>query len=287
MKLRAPAKINLFLKVIREMEDGYHQIDTLFERVSLFDYIYIDTSANARKILCDSPDVPTGEDSLIGRTVRAFEESINRKLTFEIKIEKNIPVGAGLGGGSSDAAAVLTGLSGIMGDILSEEELFRIGGGLGADIPFFLSGASFGYGSGRGDIIEKLEKKYDLWHVLVNPPFQISTKDVYSKVSPFTLTNNIAIDKMFTVFSDTGKRENIAGNLYNDLEAIVLQDFPVLKQVFSEIREAGAEGVLLSGSGPTVFGVFRSRSEAESAEKKLVRAFPEEQGWRVFTVNTC
>ncbi len=285
MILTAPAKINLCLKVICRREDGYHDIETIFERVSIFDTISIEPTGKSTCITCDDPAVPTDGQSLMGRAVSVFKARSVLQEHFSIDVKKNIPVSAGLGGGSSDVAAILSGLNRISGAALSQDELIAVGRGLGADIPFFLSGASFACGSGRGDIIHPIRSEAKLWHVMVKPPFGVATKDVYRKLSAFNLTKEGSVDRMFTAFLSKNDVNGIAENLCNDLQIIVLRDFPVLEQVFSALGKAGAKGVLLSGSGSTVFGLF-DQERAEKTAEKLRSAFKPEKGWKVFAAST-
>jgi 4-diphosphocytidyl-2-C-methyl-D-erythritol kinase len=286
MMINAPAKINLYLKVLSRRNDGYHEIETLFERVSLFDRLSVEFSRDRTVITCDDPAVPTNGDSLMGRAVSAFTRRTGTKKYFNINLEKHIPVSAGLGGGSSDAAALLKGMNELEGRPLDENALIDIGRGLGSDIPFFLDDSRFACGKGRGDIIEKVETSLEIWHVLVNPPFGIPTKEVYGKFPAFSLTKNRPVDTISPAFLYNNNYEDITENLHNDLQHIVLRDFPTLEQVFSELKKAGAEGALLSGSGPTVFGIF-APATAEMAGEKLRKIFPEADGWKVFVVRTC
>ncbi|MEA3489449.1 MAG: 4-(cytidine 5'-diphospho)-2-C-methyl-D-erythritol kinase [Candidatus Omnitrophota bacterium] len=285
MIVTAPAKINLYLKILRQRDDGYHEIETLFERISIFDRISIETTREGTVITCDDPGVPAGENSLLGKTVRAFVETAGKDLNFSVSLEKNIPVGAGLGGGSSDAAALLKGLNEISGFPLGEDDLLDISRSLGADVPFFFSDCSFGVGKGRGDIIEKLDVSASMWHVLVIPPFQVLTKDVYERITALDLTKDRDVDKMFTAFLYKNNINSLAEILRNDLQAIVLRDFPVLEKIFSELCKAGSKGVLVSGSGPTVFGIFE-RDEVEKAAGKMRRVFPPGENWRVCVAQT-
>ena len=286
MVLTAPAKVNLYLSVIRRMDDGYHEIETLFERISIIDRISVEPAAENTSITCDDPRVPTGADSLLGRTVSMFNDACGKSSHFRIHLEKNIPIGAGLGGGSSDAASLLKGLNGLAEFPLGPEELLRISRSLGSDVPFFLEDCSFAHGSGRGDVINKIETPLNLWHVLVNPAFEVSSKEVYGKVSAFGLTKDRGVDRMMTAFLGGNKADDLSENLRNDLQAIVLQDFPVLEQVFCEMKNAGAQGVLLSGSGPTVFGIFAEDMATKAAEK-IRRAFSEKKDWKVSLARTC
>ncbi|MGB2599991.1 MAG: 4-(cytidine 5'-diphospho)-2-C-methyl-D-erythritol kinase [Candidatus Omnitrophota bacterium] len=286
MILTAPAKINLYLKVLSKRDDGYHQIETLLERVSLADRLSVEEAEGSTVIVCNKPDVPTGPGSLMDRTVQLFRKETGKDLHFDVKLEKNIPIGAGLGGGSSDAAALLRGMNELAGSPLEKDSLLRISGELGADIPFFMSDSRFAYGKGRGDIIQAVDAPLEIWHVLVTPPFEVSTKDTYNKVSAFSLTNDKGVDRIFTAFLDGKDISAIAENLCNDLQAVTLRNFPALGQVFSELEKEGAKGVLLSGSGSTVFGIF-SREDAEKAGEELKKVFPEADNWKVSIVRTC
>jgi len=287
MEITAPAKVNLYLKVIRERPDGYHDIETLFERISIFDMISVETAPPGETaITCADPSVPVGDDSLMARTVAYFREKAGTDTGFSISLEKNIPVGAGLGGGSSDAAALLVGLNVVEGSVLGKEDLLEIARRLGADVPFFLYDCSFGTGSGRGDEIEEVDIPLKIWHVLVNPPFEVSTKDIYNRVSAFGLTNDRAVDRIITAFPESEGVEALSKNLHNDLQAIVLQEFPLLEKVFCELEAQGAAGTLLSGSGPTVFGVFAEEEKAAAAAGELRQIFPAGDGWKIYTACT-
>ena len=267
------------------MDDGYHEIETLFERISIFDRIAIEPAKEKTAITCTDPRVPVDENSLMGQTVKAFNERHGKDLHFRISLEKNIPVSAGLGGGSSDAAALLKGLNRIAGEPLDDGALLSMARALGADVPFFLNDCSFGYGSGRGDIIQKVETPMDIGHVLISPPFEVSTKKVYDRVSAFDLTKNTGVDKMFSAFLSENDINGLAENLRNDLQTIVLRDFPVLEKVFFELRKAGAKGTLLSGSGPTVFGIFELDRVMEAGER-IRQFFSAEKDWRVYVART-
>lgn len=286
MDIAAPAKINLYLNVLGKMSDGYHRIETLFERVSVLDRLRVNTRTASTVLNCDEPAVPTGRDSLMMRAVDLFRGTTGYRGHFEIDLEKNIPVGAGMGGGSSDAAALLRAMNEVAGTGMGVEQLAGMGRKLGADVPFFLYNASFAVGSGRGDEIRTLDIPLKMHHIIINPPRKVLTADVYARVSCFALTKKEAVDKIFTAFLRDGDIESIGKNLHNDLQHIVLQDLPFLEQVFSEIRKAGARGVLLSGSGPTVFGLFK-KQDIEGKADVLRRVFTKEDGWRVFQAGTC
>jgi len=285
MIITAPAKVNLYLKVLNRRNDGYHEIETIFEKISLFDEIDIEVSRSGTRITCDDPSIPVASGSLMARAVRLFKEKSKTNDHFQIKLKKNIPTGGGLGGGSSDAAAVLRGLNKITGERLSKAELCDIAPELGSDVSFFVNDVSFACGKGRGDIITELRVREKIWHVLVTPPFEILTKDIYSKLSSFGLTKDMGLDRMVTAFSKEKNIENAAKNLRNDLQPIALREFPLLKKVFRELKNAGAFGTLLSGSGSTVFGIFDKKNVKNAAEK-LRLIFPKEENWRIYIVST-
>jgi 4-diphosphocytidyl-2-C-methyl-D-erythritol kinase len=272
MVYTAPAKINLYLGVTEKRSDGYHEIETVFERISIVDKISVEPTKETTLITSTDPSIPTDNNSLLGRVVSEFKKASKTDLNFKIELEKHIPVGAGLGGGSSDAATLLKGLNEVSGFPLKEDELLYIGKALGADIPFFIKDSSFAIGKGRGDEVKTIETSLKLCQILINPPFEVSTKEVYGKLSAFNLTKNVGLDKIQFAFFDEKGPETIVNNLRNDLQQVVLRDFPALSDVFSQLKTAGSQGVLLSGSGSTVFGIF-DKEKAEEALRKLKRFF--------------
>jgi len=286
MEFAAPAKINLYLEVLKKREDGFHQIETLFERISIKDKLSIEEVSRETVVECQDPGVPTGEDSLLFRSIKLFTEKSQSTSKFRVSVEKNIPIGAGLGGGSTDAATVLMGLNEISGFPLEKEDLLEMARRLGSDVPFFIENSSFAIGTERGDVIRSLESEVKLWHVIINPPFELKTSSVYEKVPAFGLTKPGGVDRMFSAFLRENNINKISENLHNDLQTIVLRDFPSLGKVFTHLKEEGAQGVLLSGSGPTVFGLF-SEEKAPQAAEKLRKIFTERDAWRIYIAHTC
>lgn len=285
MEILSPAKVNLYLRVLSRKKDGYHEIETLFERVSLFDRIFIEKSAST-SIRCDSPGVPTGQGSLLWNTVDLFHRiSPKPRFGVDIHIQKNIPVAAGLGGGSSNAASVLIAMNRLCDSPLTREQLVRAGAGLGADIPFFLFQTAFALGRGIGDVLEKVDMPFDLDHVIINPPFGISTAEVYSETGPFSLTKKNGIDTMLYSFSDLKGAGQLCEKLRNDLQTVVLRKYPQLAKIIECLVERGALAAQITGSGPTVFGVFE-RGEAETALNALRGDLPAKQGWVICPART-
>jgi len=287
MDVTAPAKVNLFLKVVGKREDGYHDIETVFERISLRDTISVDKSSGATVITCDDPSIPIDADSLVGRAVSCFKKAYPPAGYFRIHVRKNIPVGAGLGGGSSDAAAIVGALNEISGRPLDEEALLRISSGLGADVPFFLKNIKFGHGTERGDTVKEIKTDIQLAHILINPGIRVSTESVYNRYdSCFGLTNAPPVDKMVSAFLVKSNENELAKNLHNDLQTIVLQDYPVVKKSLTVLEEAGAMGVLMSGSGSTVFGIF-DPGKVERAFDRIQAITGFDRLWKTFLAYTC
>jgi 4-diphosphocytidyl-2-C-methyl-D-erythritol kinase len=285
MEITAPAKINLYLNVLYKRPDGYHEIETLFERISLADRLSVELTGGQTSITCDNPMVPTDPGSLMMRVIGLFNAKSGARHRFRVHLEKKIPVSAGLGGGSSDAASLLMAMNITAGNPLGMDCLSEIAASCGSDIPFFLQDTSFAVGRGRGESLRKVKSGLKIWHILINPPFEVSTKDIYDGLDPLVLTRKVAVDTMFSTFLRDKDYSGIAKNLCNDLQDVTLGKFPVLGKVFSALRESGAEGVLLSGSGPTVFGIF-SEEKVFAARDTLSSVFPEKEGWRVFAACT-
>lgn len=286
MIVNAPGKVNLCLKVIGKREDGYHDIETIFERISLCDELEITLAENKTTIDCNNKEIPIDQNSLLGKTVSRFKEKINNpNIFYNIKLHKKIPVAAGLGGGSSDAASLLKGLNTLSTEKLTDKELIEIGSELGADIPFFLSENRFAYGTGRGDIIQSIKTEAKLWHILVKPEFGVQTKEVYGKTSGLSLTKGNGVDKMRVAFLSGKYMENLQDNCCNDLQYIVLQEFPIIGEIISVLMKNGAKTALLSGSGPTVFGIF-DKVNIDEAEINIRQCFKVKKNWEIYVAST-
>ncbi len=274
MKIRAPAKVNLRLRVIGKRNDGYHLLDTIMVPISLFDEVEIKKLGAFRKerlgkgiqieLTCNDPLVPRGDKNLVYRAAFSLLHDAGLKESISIRLRKRIPVGAGLGGGSSDAAATLIGLNRLFRLNLSQRKLRELALGLGSDVPFFLTpGAK--RARGIGERLTLLKRLPALWLVLLYPGFAVSTAWVYGNYGA-TLTKlrtNTSIPSSLT--SST----KIAALMTNDLESVTLRRYPVIGALKEELARVGAVGVLMSGSGSSVFGIFDSRGEAQSAFYRL------------------
>ncbi len=265
MKVLAPAKVNLFLRVLGKRPDGYHEIFSLMQPVSLYDEIEISVSdGDGIEVASDSPDAPGGSENLAYRAASLFLERAGLRKRVSIGIKKRIPVGAGLGGGSSDAASVIMALNGLSGAGFPDRELMEMGARLGSDVPFFfLKGPALA--RGRGEVLERVNLP-PLYYVLINPGFHVPTAWVYSSLRLTKKGENNILLYSSEVFAD---REGLKKALSNDLEAVTIGRYPEISALKEKLTGAGASGALMSGSGPTVFGVFHSREDAERAYRTL------------------
>ena len=273
LRLESPAKINLLLRILRKRKDGYHEIQTLFQKISLHDTLRFSlTKEKGIFITTDHPRLPTDRRNLVYPAARAMLERSNYPGGLKIDIQKKIPLGAGLGGGSSNAATTLKALNRLLEVNLSQAELMRIGLELGADVPFFfMEGAAVG--SGIGERLEKIDLP-ELWFVLMNPNFEVSTAWAYQ--------NSVLTRKAFhyNIQELLRTSEGIARILRNDLEACVSKAHHEIMTMKEMLRSTEALGALMSGSGPTVFGVFPGEGAASKAYRKI-RDKVREEGWIV------
>lgn len=234
--------------------------------VSLFDQLEFTLVSQMGVILSsEGVSVPNGEENIICRAANAFLSKTGLSQGISIKLTKNIPVSAGLGGGSSDAAATLKALNEIGSNPLTFQELAAMALGLGADVPFFLLNRPC-IATGIGEILEPIEKWPEFWYIIVIPPFEVSTAWVYRNLK-LKLTKK---NQSFNINSLKKGLHNIDHFLENDLEAVTASHFPIINSIKEALMNEGAEGALMSGSGPSVFGIFKTREEALLAKRNLI-----------------
>jgi 4-diphosphocytidyl-2-C-methyl-D-erythritol kinase len=272
IRRKSYAKINLFLKVLGKRDDGYHDIVTLMQRISLCDEMTFLKKGSDIVVKCPGSDLPEDKDNIIFKAAEALFSYTHQNRGVEITVIKNIPIAAGLGGGSSNAALTLTTLNEMMGFDLERDELMEIGAKLGADVPFFVLGKT-AWASGIGDKLTVADRIPKMVYVLINPGFEVSTKEVYGNLN-LGLTNDIIKYNM----PRSKTVSQIVDELYNDLEGVTSRLYPTIPKIKERLRTHGALGSLMSGSGPTVFGIFESRNSALKAEEELRRV----QGDSVF-----
>ena len=260
----APAKLNLLLKVAGLRNNGYHEIVSIFVPVALYDTLRIGKRKQGLQVHCDGRGLPGGEENLVHRSATRFFQNSGIHGGAEIRLSKCIPVSSGLGGGSSDAAATLLGLNQLWGSPLAMEELEEIALSIGADVPFFLLQRP-AVARGIGEILKPIEGFPSFWYVIVSPHIMVSTAWVYSKVKlELTKKENLNIINLLE------KSEvNIPDMLSNDLEKVTFGKYPFLRSIKTSLIELGALGSLMSGSGPSIFGLFTSEKKAREAGKML------------------
>jgi 4-diphosphocytidyl-2-C-methyl-D-erythritol kinase len=272
--LESCAKINLTLEVLGRRADGYHSIRSVLVPITLHDTVSF--APGGRKLVFHGGQgTPKDERNLAVRAVRALEKHAGTQHGLDLRIVKRIPVAAGLGGGSSNAATVLKVLNELWDIGLSSEDLGRIGAEIGSDVPFFLRGGSCLAG-GRGEELEALPRGAAIEMVLVCPALRVTSKWAYDQV-PAELTRSAGSTSMVKVALASGRVELLAANLSNDLEAGVVREHPVIADAKRKLVAAGALGALMSGSGPTVFGVAPNAEAADEIAKHL-----ESPAWKVY-----
>ena len=279
--LKAPAKANLCLKIVRRREDGYHDIESLFQPLDLADTLIMGrTQRPGISLDCPGSDLPCDRRNLAYRAAELYLEKTGNGGGLSIILHKNIPIAAGLGGGSSDAAAVLKGADQLHGRRLSPGKLEKLGRELGADVPFFIRAVP-AWAGGVGDVLVPATLP-NFHYVLVNPGFPVSTAWVYGELrKPLTLSQGLdtfrARTAVYHGWSDLAKED-----LVNDLEDVVEAAHPLVGLIRRELAAAGARLARMSGSGPTVFGLFESKKAALAAAERL-KAFAsgENRPWRI------
>ncbi len=273
--LRSPAKVNLCLSVLGKRPDGYHEVEMLMQMVGLCDEITVTRGGTGIRISCDTGSVPSGEENTTWKAAHEMFKAAGSDVGLSIGIKKNIPVAAGLAGGSGNAAAVLTAVNKLLATGFGPDRLAAIGAKIGMDVPFFFFGPT-AVARGRGELVTPVAPVPMCWVLLVNPGFETSTAWVYKNLN-LGLTKKVDCNKIARLTV-----RNIAEGLHNDLEAVTAAAHPVVIEIKEALRAQQALGVCMSGSGPTVFGIFESESACRTAAANLSRG----EEWRIFIART-
>ena len=274
LHLRAPAKINLFLKVLGRRADGYHELVSWMQKLELADDITLAASRSGVTLHCQGADLGAEESNLAYRAALLFFKETGLQGGVAITLVKNIPVAAGLGGGSSDAAAVLTGLNRLYAAGLDEQKMMELGLLLGADVPFFVAACRAAIATGIGEKLQEIDPLPGSRFVLVNPGFPVSTKWVFENfdnTQPANFALTIEDNAYILGRSFDG---SLPARLVNDLEGITAARYPEVARLKKELAEAGASETLMSGSGPTVFGIFFDSALAAHCAANLQHRYP-------------
>ncbi len=279
LSLRSYAKVNLYLEVLGKRPDGYHEVETVLQSIDLFDSLELELVGEGIEVTCDNPSVPQGELNLTYKAAAEFIGRIEEKLGVRITIQKAIPVGGGLGGGSSNAASVLLGLNGLTGGRLSSEELVDLGRLVGSDVPFFLSGGT-AVARGRGDLLDRPLPTPALWLVIIYPNFSISTQWAYLELNSqsqqgdrrFSLTDRERSANMMVEYIRRGDVSGIVSSLRNSFEEVVFRRYPELGSIKEDLTSFGALGALLSGTGSSLFGICEREEQAQRASQHFANS---------------
>ena len=273
---KAYAKINLGLKVLGRRPDGYHEILSVAQCVDLADVLYFE-SASSDQLTCSLDSLSTGPDNLVCRAVDAFRARLDRPTqSFRIHLEKNIPIGAGLGGGSADAAAVLRALNRFYDQPFSNADLRQIAATLGSDIPFLVEGGTV-LMRGRGEMLEALSWEDAVFYVLAYPDVEISTAWAYGQLGPILTENSPYFNFIVSLSGGCVDHDRLFEVLENDFTPAVDRAYPIVAELRSQLDRVGARATFMSGSGSTVYGIFDDRKTASQAQSALQR-----QGCRSF-----
>ncbi len=286
----APAKINLYLEVLGRRPDGYHAIETLMLAVDLNDEITLSPAGSGEiSLSCDDPELPTGPGNLAIKAAQLLQERTGCERGAAIELKKRIPWAAGLGGGSSDAAATLAGLNELWELGLPTERLAALGAEIGSDVPFFFHTPA-AFCTGRGEVVQPVAVGGIFDMVLIKPPQGISTADVYRNCAPDDPQSAIRNPQSALDALAEGDVEKLARALHNRLQAPAMRICPPVAQVYQRLQASGAAGWLMSGSGSCLFALCRDEREARQVVDDLSSGWPpgdELARTRVFHIRSC
>ncbi|HEV8587699.1 MAG TPA: 4-(cytidine 5'-diphospho)-2-C-methyl-D-erythritol kinase [Pyrinomonadaceae bacterium] len=282
LRLPAFAKINWSLHIFGRRADGYHEIDTVLQTVSLHDTITFETTENSDiRLWCDDHSIPTDESNLVWRATAALRDRYSVKPGVKIRLEKRIPSEAGLGGGSSDAAVTLIALAHLWEIELSADGLLEIAENLGSDVPFFLHGGA-ARATGRGSVIEPLNNSPETYVLIIKPNLSVATAKAYRMLNRAALTTSDSKPILFRSQASDVSDFSDQNALQNDFEPVVFQLEPEIERAKNALLKSGASAALMAGSGSAVFGIF----ENQDAQERAIQAIELETGWRAFPCKT-
>lgn len=281
MIVKAPAKINLYLEILNKRQDGYHNIESIMHTISLFDTLEFESQEeNKIDLICvGTTNLSNDKNNLVYKAALKFKEQYNINKGIKIKLIKNIPTGAGLGGGSSNAAATLVALNKIWNINDDIKNLEILGAKLGADVPFFMTGGTAKI-SQIGNVVEKIKSNFDYTFILVKPNFGISTVYAYSKIK-FPLTNLQKINTITeSIIEGSFSVEKAKVLFFNRFEEFIFDEYPQIKQIKEILNQLGCVS-LMSGSGATVFGLVKDTNKINYILNELKK-----YDWNVWVANS-
>ena len=270
--LKAYAKINIGLDVTGRTDNGYHLLKTVMQQVDLYDVITIERAEKGINFSCDSKDVPSDDTNLAVKAAKLMTETYGIKEGVNISLNKNIPVAAGMAGGSTDGAAVIIGMNKVFDLDLTMQEMIDTGVKIGADIPFCRQGGC-AIAEGIGEKLRELDNRTDMYTLIAKPPINVSTVHVY-KTLKWQEVIHPDMDRVIKGIM-AGSMDDIVVGMGNVLESVTCSEYDIINELKKAMMDIGASGSLMSGSGPTVFGLFKNKEEAMSAEKRLKDLYPD------------
>lgn len=270
---KAYAKINLGLDVIRRRPDGYHEVKMIMQTVGICDILTFRKSGRqdgAVTLFLDKKGLPCGKENLVYRAAELLTRTHGLRDGVEITLEKRIPIAAGMAGGSTDAAAVFHGMNELFGLSMSLQEMKDLGVGIGADVPYCIQGGT-ALSEGIGEILTALPSPPAAYLLIAKPDISVSTKFVYENLHADRLQSHPDIDGMVQAL-ERGSLEGIVSRMENVLETVTVREYPVIQTLKDIMRREGARNALMSGSGPTVFGVYKTREAAEASRPAVEKS---------------
>ncbi len=268
IQLKSRAKINLSLDVVNKRPDGYHEVQMIMQQIDLFDIItIIERNDDRISIKSNCEYIPKDSGNIAYQAAELIRREFQIQQGIDICIEKNIPVAAGLAGGSSNAAAVLRGLNQLWQLGLTTGDMMKLGVKIGADVPFCVLGGA-AYGEGIGEVLTPIEGLKNLWMVVAKPAISVSTAEVYSQLNLSTLKDRPNTKRLLKFIED-GDVANLAKSMKNVLETVTEVKYPIIREIKCKMMEYNALGSMMSGSGPTVFGIYKNYERAKSAYENL------------------
>ena len=265
--IKAMAKVNLGLDVLRRRENGYHDVKMVMQTVNLYDTLTLSKIDEGIVITTNTGELPLNEDNLIYKAAKLLLEYVDKKAGVSIHLDKQIPIAAGVAGGSTDAASTLLGINELYNLDLTKEELAEVGVKIGADVPYCIYGGTY-LSEGIGEVLTKLPDAPDCYVVIAKPGIGVSTKYVYENLHIETVEKHPDIDGMIDAIK-TGSLDGVTEKMENVLETVTIKRYPEIETMKKCLLENGAENALMSGSGPTVFGIFKEEKIAKQALSKL------------------
>lgn len=281
IELKGRAKINLSLDVIRKREDGYHEVAMIMQQIDLYDVIKLEKTPSGIWLDSDCDYIPLDNRNIAFQAAEKMIERFDIKSGVKITLDKKIPVAAGLAGGSTDAATVLKGMVDLFELEIAKEELMAIGKSIGADVPFCIMGGA-ALAEGIGESLTPIKGMKHVWILLVKPNVGVSTKDVYGNLNIPGLKERPDTEVLLKALEDE-KNRIVCDNMVNVLESVTIKMHPIIKDIKLKLKNYGAQGVMMSGSGPTVFSIFNDYDKAKKAEKNMKRYY--KQSFLVRTYN--